>query len=49
MKKTYETPSMTVIPIDHQCVLSSPSGGDGDKTPGVQEISMDSMEQPHNG
>ena len=49
MKKTYVIPSMTVVLVDRQCVLFSPSSGDGDKTPGVHDVGMDSIERPHNG
>ena len=48
MKKTYEKPSVTVALIDRQCVLFSPSSGDGDKTPCVYDVGMDSIERPHN-
>jgi len=49
MKKTYETPRMTVVLIEHQCALLQPSDGE-DHTPGIGKgIAMDSIEQPHNG
>ena len=51
MKKTYETPRMTVVLIEHQCALLQPSSnGDGDKTPPIPgKIAMDLIEQPYNG
>ena len=49
MKKTYEIPSMTVVLIERQYALLSSSSGDGDKTPGVHDVGMDSIEQPYNG
>ena len=50
MKKTYETPSVTVVLIEHQCALLQPSNGDDDQTPGIGKgIAMDSIEQPYNG
>ena len=49
MKKIYETPSVTVVPLKHQCALLQPSKGDGDETTTIGGgIALDSVEQPHN-
>ncbi len=48
MKKLYEKPSVTVIPLKHQGALLQFS--DGDKTPPISDgIAMDSIGRPHNG
>lgn len=48
MKKLYEKPSVTVIPLKHQGALLQFS--DGDKTPSIGDgIAMDSIEHPYNG
>jgi hypothetical protein len=48
MKKVYEKPSVTVIPLKLQGALLEFS--DGDKTPKIGGgIAMDSIEHPYNG
>ena len=48
MKKVYEKPSVTVIPLKHQGALLEFS--DGDKTPKIGGgIAMDSIGHPYNG
>ena len=48
MKKVYEKPSVTVIPLKLQGALLEFS--DGDKTPPISDgIAMDSIERSHNG
>ena len=48
MKKLYEKPSVTVVPLKLQGALLQFS--DGDKTPPIGGgIAMDSIERPHNG
>ena len=48
MKKVYEKPSVTVIPLKFQGALLQFS--DGDKTPPISDgIAMDSIGHPYNG